>query len=204
LIDHTFVKGNTDNSYQPATYTVVGNTVCSAGNIEPVGAVSRKRHGSAGNFDVDLPLTGKPGIEDRSGGPSGNYEVIATFTVGVNVQQVTVTPGAGGTASVSHFAIHHSQVIVDLTNVSNAQTLTVNLIGVTGGTRSGNVSIPMSVLIGDTNADGVVNSTDVSQTQAQSGNTVTQSNFREDVNADGAINSADVALVQSHLGTTLH
>lgn len=30
LIDHTFVKGNTDNSYPPATYTVVGNNACSA------------------------------------------------------------------------------------------------------------------------------------------------------------------------------
>jgi hypothetical protein len=29
LIDHTFVKGNTDNSYPPATYTVVGNNICS-------------------------------------------------------------------------------------------------------------------------------------------------------------------------------
>jgi hypothetical protein len=95
-------------------------------------------------------------------------------------------------------------LIVNLTNVSNAQTLSINLIGVTGGTRSGNVSIPMSVLIGDTNADSVVNSTDVSQTQAQSGNRVTQSNFREDVNADGTINSTDVALVQSNLGTALH
>ena len=66
------------------------------------------------------------------------------------------------------------------------------------------MSIPMSVLIGDTNADGVVNSTDLSQTQAQSGNRVTQSNFREDVNADGTINSTDVALVQSKLGTALH
>jgi hypothetical protein len=203
LIDHTFVKGNTDNSYPPATYTVAGNTICSSGNIEPVDAVSRKRQGSAGNFDVDLPLTGKPGIEDRSGGTSANYEVIATFTVPVDVQQVTVTPGAGGTASVSHFAVHHSQVIVDLTNVSNAQTLTVNLIGVTGGTRSGNVAIPMSVLIGDTNADGVVNAEDVSETQAQSGKHVTLSNFREDVNADGAIDSTDVILAQSESGTHL-
>jgi hypothetical protein len=121
----------------------------------------------------------------------------------VDVQQVTVTPGAGGTASVSHFAVHHSQVIVDLTNVSNAQTLTVNLIGVTGGTRSGNVAIPMSVLIGDTNADGVVNAEDVSETQAQSGKHVTLSNFREDVNADGAIDSTDVILAQSESGTHL-
>jgi hypothetical protein len=28
LIDHTFVKGNTDNSYPAATYTVLGNNVC--------------------------------------------------------------------------------------------------------------------------------------------------------------------------------
>jgi Dockerin type I domain len=203
LIDHTFVKGNTDNSYPPATYTVVGNTICSAGNIEPVGAVSDKAQGKAGAFDVDLPLTGRPGIEDRSGGTSGNYKVIATFTVPVKVQHVTITPGAGGTASLNGFAVRNTQVAVNLTNVSNAQTLTINLTGVTGGSRSGNVSIPMSVLIGDTNADGVVNSADVSQTQAQSGQSVTQSNFREDVNADGVINNADVALVQSKSGTSL-
>jgi hypothetical protein len=204
LIDHTFVKGNTDNSYPPATYTVVGNTICSSGNIEPVDAVSQKKQGKAGTFAVDLPLTGKPGIEDRSGGNGGNYQVAATFTVPVKVKQVTVTPGAGGTASVSSFGVRNTQVTVNLTTVSDAQTLTINLIGVSGGTRSGNVAIPMSVLIGDTNADGVVNATDVSQTQAQSGKSVTQSNFREDVNADGAINSADVALVQSESGTALH
>jgi hypothetical protein len=28
LIDHTFVKGNTDNSYPAATYTIAGNNVC--------------------------------------------------------------------------------------------------------------------------------------------------------------------------------
>jgi hypothetical protein len=203
LIDHTFVKGNTDNSYPPATYTVVGNTICSSGNIEPVSAVSRKKQGDAGNFDVDLPLTGKPGIEDRSGGTSNNYQVIATFTVPVKVQQVTATPGVGGTASVTGFKVHNSQVTVNLANVSNVQTLTVNLIGVTGGSRSGSVSIPMSVLIGDTNGDGVVNSADVSDVQSQSGNKVVPGNFRDDVNADGTINGTDVVLVQSKLGTAL-
>jgi len=133
----------------------------------------------------------------------GNYQVAATFTVPVKVKQVTVTPGAGGKASVSGFAVRNTQVTVNLTNVSDAQTLTINLIGVSGGTRGGNVAIPMSVLIGDTNADGVVNATDVSQTQAQSGKSVTQSNFREDVNADGVINSSDIALVQSESGTAL-
>jgi len=203
LIDHTFVKGNTDNSYPAATYTVVGNTICSSGNIEPVSAVSRKKQGDAGNFDVDLPLTGKPGIEDRSGGTSSNYQVIATFTVPVKVQQVTATPGVGGTASVTGFKVHNSQVTLNLANVSNVQTLTVNLIGVTGGSRSGSVALPMSVLIGDTNSDGIVNSADVSDVQSQSGNRVVPGNFRDDVNADGTINGTDVVLVQSKLGTAL-
>jgi hypothetical protein len=28
FVDHTFVKGNSDNSYPAATYTVAGNNVC--------------------------------------------------------------------------------------------------------------------------------------------------------------------------------
>ena len=203
LIDHTFVKGNTDNSYPPATYTVIGNTICSGTSIAPVGAVSRKTHGSAGIFDIDLPLFGQPGIEDRSGGGSNNYTVVVTFAVPVTVAHITVTPGAGGTASVSGSSIKNTQVLVNLTNVSDAQTLSVNLLGVAGGGNSGNVSIPMSVLVGDTNADGFVNSADIAQTKAQSGQTVTLSNYREDVNTDGFLNSADIALVKSKSGTAL-
>ena len=62
----------------------------------------------------------------------------------------------------------------------------------------------MGLLVGDASASGDVNSTDVSQTKAQSGITVTGSNFREDVNANGAINSSDVSLVKSRSGTALH
>jgi hypothetical protein len=203
LIDHTFVKGNTDNSYPTATYTVVGNTICSSSSIEPVSAVSRKTHGSAGTFDVDLPLTGQPGIECRTGGPSGNHTAVITFAVPVSVTNVTVTPGAGGTGSASGFSVSNSQVTVHLTNVSNAQTLSINLIGVTGGSNSGNVSIPMSVLAGDTTANGQVNSSDISQTQSQSGQPVGLSNFREDVTANGLINSSDISLVQSYSGSAL-
>ncbi len=54
-----------------------------------------------------------------------------------------------------------------------------------------NIQATMGVLIGDTTADGVVNSTDVSQTQSQLRQPVTASNFRDDVNADGVINPAD-------------
>jgi hypothetical protein len=205
LVDHTFVKGNTDNGYPPATYTVVGNSpTCTFPiNIAPVSAVSRINHANAGMFDIDLPLTGTPGIEDRRGAPAGHYTVIVTFSVPVNVNNVTVTPGQGGTAQVVHFSVNNTGVIVDLGNVSNAQTLSVNLLGVSGGGLSGDVSIPMSVLVGDTNADGFVNSADIGQTKSQSGQQVTSFNFREDVNVDGYLNSADIGLVKASSGTAL-
>jgi hypothetical protein len=61
----------------------------------------------------------------------------------------------------------------------------------------------MSVLTGDTTGNGRVNSSDISQTQSQSGQPVSLSNFREDVTANGFINSSDIALVQSFSGTAL-
>jgi hypothetical protein len=206
LIDHTFVKGNNDNSYPVATYTVAGNTICSSGNIEPVGAVSRKTHGSAGDFDVGLPLTGQPGIEDRTGLTPGNHQVIVTFSVPVTASNVTVTPGAGGTASIAPtngFSVNNTQVTVNLTNVSNAQTLTINLIGVAGGGRTGNVAIPMSVLLADVNATGNVDGNDVSEVQSRTRQTVTSGNFRDDVNATGNIDGNDVSITQGQTRTSL-
>jgi hypothetical protein len=61
----------------------------------------------------------------------------------------------------------------------------------------------MSILAGDTTADGVVNSTDIAQTKSQSGAAVSSTNFREDVTADGNINSTDIALTKSKSGTGL-
>lgn len=55
---------------------------------------------------------------------------------------------------------------------ATAQTLTLKLFSVSDGTNTGDVSIPMSVLLGDTNANGVVNAADISQTKSQSGQSV--------------------------------
>jgi hypothetical protein len=80
------------------------------------------------------------------------------------------------------------------------QTINVTLFGVNGST---NVVIPMSILVGDTNANGTVNASDVSQTKSQVGVPVNSGNFREDVNANGAINAVDVAQVKAEVGTAL-
>jgi arylsulfate sulfotransferase len=163
--------------------------------------VSRKSHGSAGTFDIALPVTGKAGIECRAG---GSYQIVATFPSPVTLTDATVTPGSGGTASiVGTPIISGNDVTVNLTNVSNVQTLVVNLIGVNDGSNTDSFSVPMAVLVGDTTGNYSVNSGDISQVKTQSGKPVTASNFRQDVSASGMINSSDVALVKSKSGSGL-
>ena len=119
--------------------------------VQLVSAVSRKVHGSAGAFDIDLPLTSKPGIECRSGGASGKYQVIATFAAPVTMTGASVVYGSG---SASSAAAGGSQVKINLAGVTNGQTTIVRLVGVNDGTNSASVDIPMGVLFGDTTANG--------------------------------------------------
>jgi hypothetical protein len=169
-----------------------------------VSAVSRKTHGTAGTYDVDLMPPAR-GIEPRSGGANGDYQVVVTLAVPITaVSSAVAVPATGGTASVVGTPIvSGNQVTINLTNVSNAQRFTINLIGVNDGTGTSNISVPMAVLIGDTTGNGAVNSSDIAQTQTQSGQVVSSSNFREDVTVNGLINSSDISTVQSKSGTAL-
>src|SRR5207253_3520651 len=54
-------------------------------SLQPLGAVSRKTHGMAGTFDINLPVTGTPGIECRSGSVPGSHQVVITFATPVTV-----------------------------------------------------------------------------------------------------------------------
>jgi hypothetical protein len=162
--------------------------------------VSRKTHGNAGMFDINLPSSGSPGVECRSGSAANNYMLVFTFANNVSVQNASVTAGTG---NVANFTAVGNVVTVNLTGVTNAQTITVTLVGVSDGANTSDVEAAMSVLVGDTNADSFVDSVDTSQTKSQSGNAVTVSNYREDVNADGFIDAVDVSLVKSKSGSSL-
>lgn len=177
--------------------------IIGGGSITPVSVVSRKVHGAAGTFDINLPLTGTPGVEDRVGQPAaGQHQVVVTFANPVGVSgAATMSAPSGG--SVGGINVNGSVVTIDLVNVANAQTLTVDLLGVTDGTNTGNVAIPLSVLLGDTTANGDVNASDIGEAKANSGLTTNASNFRTDVTANGVINSSDIGLIKANSGSGL-
>lgn len=163
--------------------------------------VSRKTHGGAGTFDVNLPLTGPPyGIECRTGGASNDYTIVFTFASSLS---------SVGSATVSAGSVHPDseinrnnplQYILELTGVTSGQNVTATLNNVNG---SGTAAVTFGVLTGDTTADTFVNSADISQTKSRSGQAVTSSNFRSDVTIDGFLNSGDISLVKSKSGTAL-
>src|SRR5207302_4411637 len=79
-------------------------------------AVSRKTHGTAGSFNVNLPLFGpKLGVECRKGG-SGVFKMILTFPTAITLDSTSVTPdlkAPGATASVSSSSVSGSTVTVN-------------------------------------------------------------------------------------------
>ena len=162
-----------------------------------LGAVSRKVHGATA-FDINLPLTGTPGVECRN--TAGNHQAIITFANPVTVGGASVTAGTG---TVGGYSVGGTVVTVNFTGLTNAQTLTVTLSNVSDGINTGNVALRMSVLIGDTTGNGSVNASDVSQTKSKSGQTIDNTNFRTDVTVSNSINASDVALVKSKSGTAL-
>ena len=174
----------------------------------PTAAVSRKTHSGAGTFDVNLPLTGTPGIECCTGGATNDYTIVVTFTGSVTVSgspqaeviSGTGTIGSGGVSNGGMVTISGNTVTIPLTNITTAQTINVRLNSVNGST---NVTVPMSVLVGDTNGDGFVNAGDALQTRNRSGQTTNATNFRSDVNTDGSLNSGDTTVVRSRSGTSL-
>jgi hypothetical protein len=171
-----------------------------------VSAVSSKVHGSAGSFDINLPLTGTPGIECRSGGVNNDYTLIFTFANTLSsVGGAGVTSGTGSVSSANIDSSDAHNYIVNLTGVTNAQVITVSLANVSdsAGNFSGALSASMGVLLGDTNGSGRVDAADVSSVRQQTLQLVTSSNFREDVNTSGRIDAADVSLVRQQTLTSL-
>lgn len=161
-------------------------------------AVSRKTHGAAGSFDVNLPLNGEAGVECRSG--VSGHTLVFTFTNDVTSGNASVTAGIGSVSGVPIF--NGRTMTVNLTSVTDAQKITVTLSNVTDAFSQilPNTNVSMNVLWGDTNGNKIVNSSDITEAKMQSGSPVNGTNFRADVTLNGTINSSDAVSVRLHSG----
>jgi hypothetical protein len=193
-----------DANIGPGFATLVKDTGFSLRAAAPLAlttAVSRKDHGLAGTFDIDLPLVGEPGVECRSSG--GNHTLVFSFSNNVVSGNASVTTGIGSVLGSPTFATN--TMTVNLIGVTDVQQVTVTLSNVTDSFAQVLPDTPVSVnmLIGDTNGNKTVNAGDVAQTKGQSGQPVGTGNFRNDVNVSGSINAGDVAQVKANSGHTL-
>jgi hypothetical protein len=179
--------------------------------ITPTLVVSRKVHGSAGTFDIPLPLHGPaaansnapshgtPGIECRSGGANNQHQIILTFPKAVTFDNASLT----GTGTIVSATATGTDVTVNLSGVTNGQAINLNFSALSDGEITSDFSIPIGFLLGDTNGNGVVNTSDVGQTKSFSGQGVDTTNFRADLNVSGTVNATDIGLVKANAGSAL-
>ncbi len=177
-------------------------------NVEPnsstlalTDSVSRKTHGTAGTFDIDLPQDGS-GVECRSSG--GSHEFVFTFTKDVVSGNVALSAPAGGSIAGSP-TFAGNTMTVELTGVTNDQTITVTLHNVTDTFSQvlPDTDISAGMLIGDSSGNKTVDLTDYNLVRAQVGAPVTATNFREDLDVNGTITRADGKIVRVYRNTNL-
>lgn len=171
--------------------------------VAGVSVISRKAHGAVGTFSIPMPLVGPSGVEDRVGnaGVAGNHTIVFSYTNSPAdvLASVAAHDPPGATGTISNVQVSGNDLIVNLTNVSNPQVLTLST---SGGTLSP-VTVPIGFLLGDTNGSRSVSAADVGQTKAQSGNAAGAANFRTDTNVSGAISAADIGQVKASSGTSI-
>jgi hypothetical protein len=163
--------------------------------------VSRKTHGAAGDFDVDLPISGAPGVECRSTG--GNHTFVFTFTNNVVSGNASVSAGTGNVSG--NPTISGNTMTVNLTGVTDVQQIAVTTSNVTDsfGQTLPDTAVSANILAGDATGNKSVNSSDVIMTKQQIGAVVDVTNFREDVNANGTLNATDATLVKGFVGDSV-
>jgi hypothetical protein len=167
--------------------------------------VSRKSHGNAGAFDINLPSSGTAGLECRAPGANNSYQLIYTFNRDVAVAG-TPSIGQGSANAAAVLGPLSNQVTVNLTNVANQQHLVVNLNGVKTAANEivNGASARLDVLLGDVTGNGMVTNTDVGMVKAQVDPTrpVSQSNFRADVSCNGFVTNTDVGTTKTQVNPT--
>lgn len=171
------------------------------GDLALTAAASRKTHDGAGAFEVDLPLTGTTGIENRG----GKGEIVFTFNNPVTgAGTATSTCGTIGNIKVDPNDAHNLLVKFDGAACDQSiVTVTVNDVTDDQGHSLDSASVSFASLFGDVTADGSVDQADRAAVRAAVGQVLDNFNFRADINTDGRINDRDIGHVKKYLGDKL-
>lgn len=164
-------------------------------------AVSRKTHGGAGIYDVDVFVASS--IEGRTDGPT---KLIVAFDAeiqgagGLSVSDVSLSAGSITQLSI----VNDTELHIGLTGVASGSVLTVSFPGITGlNDQEIEETVCVRVLTGDTTNDGQVNIFDLVQVRNELNQAPNDSTFTRDVTADGAINIFDLVAVRNNLNQSV-
>ena len=156
-----------------------------------VSAASRLTHRTAGSFDIDMPLSGTSGVEDRDA--SGIFLAVFTFDAPVTSGNAQVV---GGTATAGTPTFSGNEMRVALSNVADVQVVIIEISGVNEGGATWDV--PFGFLIGDVDGNRMVAKADDNILRADQHQVVTGSNFRDDINLSGMVDRPDHLAVKAH------
>jgi uncharacterized protein (DUF1800 family) len=177
----------------------VAATASFAGAAAPnlLSVVSRMSHGSAGTFDVQLPLQGRTGIECRS--LDQGITLVLTFDQPVKSGNASLVQGAATVTGAPAFL--DNTMTVRLGSIPDAQALAVSINRVrnAAGESSSARRVHFRVLRGDVNASGGITAADVSlcKTAISRAMPVNGATFRCDIDHNGIVDANDLNLVKS-------
>ncbi|MBM3890585.1 MAG: hypothetical protein FJ388_15845, partial [Verrucomicrobia bacterium] len=195
------------NAAGSVTSRLASLTVVEARPLILTRAVSRKTHGAAGTFDLNLNLDppASPTVEPRQGGPTW---LVFTFSTNImaadgtiSANEFTLTNAAYSSASISA-----SNLTLNLASVLDQQWVTVVLNGISdvaGNALSGDRDVVAGALYGDVNGSRRVDVVDFQQTKWRLGQTANSTNFWFDVNCSGRIDVVDLQRIKWGFGYTL-
>lgn len=165
-----------------------------------VQSVSSRRNHISGPVDVLLD-----GAKTESRVNDGSLRLIVKFNQAVTACNVTVA----GTATLAAQTLSGSELTVQLNQVANRQSLHLNLSGVKGATwpLDESFSLPVRVLFGDTDRNGVVDTADAiklsTTINAQRG-VASGASRTCDLNNDGKLNATDLVMLLRQRGQRLN
>jgi Fibronectin type III domain/Divergent InlB B-repeat domain len=205
-----------DQSYTcsvTATNAVGTSLASTVVNVTPTSATllvtvqSRKTHGAAGTFDLPIntneTIGGLVTVEPRNIG-SGHSIVFQFNQVVTQLGTLSLVDTQGASIGIAAAMINpdaNNEVIVMITDMPNANRITISLNGVNATL---NASASMGFLIGDVNNTRVVTNSDLSGVKTRTGMNVDATNFMYDVNSTGSITSTDISTVKVYVGTQLN